>query len=273
MKYEIFDVKAGDMSDSGKLYLYLLDDSSEIPIRKRPVIIICPGGGYGMTSDREAESIAMQYVAFGYHAAVLRYSVAPAVFPAALLELASAVTLIREYAAPWHVDPDRIVISGFSAGGHMAASYGVFWNKDWVSERSGKDKELLRPNAMILGYPVITAGKYAHHDSIRNLLGEEYEARKEEMSLESQVTAETPRTFIWHTYEDNVVPVQNSLLMVNALVKQGIPAEFHMFEKGLHGLSLANRLTLDCNGFGYEPGAAAWMGLVHQWLESWLGTV
>ena len=267
MRCEILDVRNEQSMEYAKLYTYLLEDSQEIPIRKRPMIIVCPGGSYVMTSDREGEMIALQFAAMGYHAAVLRYSVTPAVFPAAALELGRAIALIRQQTDEWFVDGDKIIIAGFSAGGHMTASYGVFWQQDWMAQRLGVAKELLRPNAMILGYPVITSGEYAHKDSIVNLLGESYEARKEEMSLEKQVTEHTPKTFIWHTYEDNVVPVQNSLLFVNALVEKGIPVEFHLFEKGLHGLGLANRLTLANDGFGIEPGAAEWVKLVHNWLE------
>ena len=231
MKFERFSVAGEGSQEYAALYTYILDDSPELAIEERPMVVVCPGGGYEMTSDREAESVAMQFLAFGSHAAVLRYSV-----------------------------------SGFSAGGHMVASYCVAWNQKWIRDALGTDNRMLQPNGLILGYPVITAGEYAHHGSIQNLLGEEYEARKEEMSLENQVNEDMPRTFIWHTYEDDAVPVQNSLLMVNALVAHHIPVEFHMFEKGGHGLSLANRLTQSASGFGVQPGCEKWMELVHQWM-------
>lgn len=270
MKYETLDIKNSNSQDYAALHLYLLEPSTEIPIRNRPMIIVCPGGGYSMTSDREAEIIAVQYIAMGYHAAVLRYSVAPAVFPAALLELGRAVALIREHAQEYCVDPEKIVVSGFSAGGHLAASYCVFWNQSWVAEGLKTDVEMLRPDGLILGYPVITSGEYAHHDSFKKLLGKAYEDKKGEVSLENCVGDQIPRTFIWHTYADNAVPVQNSLLFVNALAAHQIPTEFHMFETGEHGLALANRLTQGNGGNGINPAAAAWVGLVHQWLENWI---
>ncbi len=265
MRYETLNIKNGDSLDYAALHLYLLDDSPEIAIKKRPMVIVCPGGAYAFTSDREAEIIALQYAAFGYHAAVLRYSVAPAVFPTAILELGRAVALVREHAKDYHVDPEKIVVSGFSAGGHLAASYGVFWNQDWMAQSLGTTKLQLRPDGLILGYPVITSGEYSHQGSFMNLLGDAYEEKKEELSLEKCVGKQVPRTFIWHTFADQAVPVQNSLLFVSALTACQVPVEFHMFETGEHGLALANRLTNSVN-----PAAAAWTGLVHQWMENWL---
>lgn len=270
MNYQVCDIKNENSMEYVKLTLYLLDDSPEIMIHRRPVIVICPGGGYAMTSDREAEIIALQYCAMGYHTAVLRYSVAPAVYPTALMELGTSVALLRKNAAAWNIDTDKIAVSGFSAGGHLAGNYGMFWNRPWLAEKLGVTSEELRPNAMILCYPVITSGEFAHDDSFRNLLADQYEEKKQQLSLENCVSADTPRTFIWHTYEDPAVPVQNSLLLVNELVKQHIPVEFHMFEKGTHGLSLANRLSLAGPDMPPEPSAAEWIHLVHLWLERWI---
>ena len=140
-----------------------------------------------MTSDREAEPIAIQYLARGYHAAVLRYSVKPAVFPEALLQLAASVKYLKDHAADFSVDPERIFLQGFSAGAHLAACLGVFWNRPELSRRLGVKNSDIRPRAMVLGYPVISSGKYAHTESFMNLLGNEYQSRKEGLSLENQV--------------------------------------------------------------------------------------
>mgnify|MGYP001007976072 CR=1 FL=1 len=268
MIHEKIDVSNDGSVNGGSLYLYLLDGSKEIPIYQRPMVIICPGGAYVLTSDREAEMIAMQFLAFGYHVAVLRYSVAPAVYPAANLELGRSIAMIREHAEEWHIDPDKIAVLGFSAGGHMVASYCMFWKKPFMAEMLQVEMEQLRPNAMMLGYPVITSGEFAHRGSIENLLGDAYEERKEEMSLEHQVSDAVPRSFIWHTFEDGSVPVQNSVLLVQALVAAGIPVEFHLFEKGGHGLALANHLTLANSGFGVEPTCQCWIDMAHAWLEN-----
>ena len=270
MIHEKIDVRNGGSMEYAALYTYILDDSPEIGISKRPAVIVCPGGGYGMTSDREAEIIAMQFCAMGYHAAVLRYSVAPARFPAAFLELGKAVQTMRQNAEKWHVDPERTVICGFSAGGHMAGSYGTFWAEDWAGQALGADREQLRPNGMILSYPVITSGSYAHADSFKNLLGDEYEAKKESLSLEKHVNENVPRTFLWHTAEDDCVPVQNSLLYAAELAAHHIPVELHIFEKGGHGLSLGSRLTCNKDGYGLNPTCGKWLDLVHTWMENWL---
>lgn len=270
MEYKKIDLGKELPASNAAVYLYLIDYTQKIPISERPMIVICPGGGYAYTSDREAEMIALQFLAMGYHAAVLRYSVAPVVFPAALLELGKTVALLRENAREWGIDSTKIVIAGFSAGGHLALSYGVYWNRPWVAEKLKTDTSILQPNALILGYPVVTSGQHAHQDSMHNLLGDEYDSKKEDMSLEKHIGQQVPRSFVWHTYEDASVPVQNSLLLVNELVKNHIPTEFHMFEKGGHGLALANRLTMTADGSSIAAAAAEWIHLVHTWLEEWI---
>lgn len=270
MHYEEWNIKNEKSLEGTKLCLYLLEDSPELMVHERPMIIVCPGGGYAMTSDREAELVALQFTAMGYHAAVLRYSVTPAVFPTALLELGQSVLTIREHAKEWHVNPQQLVVVGFSAGGHLACSYCTFWNQKWMSDMLDTTSEQLRPNAMILGYPVITSGEYAHLDSFKNLLGEDFEEKREQMSLEHYAGSQNPRSFIWNTYEDQLVPVQNALLLASALVKHNVPTEYHMFERGEHGLSLSNRATQGIMGEYVNKEAAVWIDLVYRWLENWI---
>lgn len=270
MRYEKIDIKNKDSMDNAALYVYLLDHSPDIAIQERPMIIICPGGGYYFTSDREAEMVAMQFLAFGYHAAVLRYSVAPALYPTALLEVGKSVAILREHAKEWHIHPDQIVVTGFSAGGHLAASFCMFWSEEWVAKHLGVTRESLRPNGMILGYSVITSGEYAHRDSFKCLLGEEYEEKQGALSLENRVNENTPRAFIWHTFEDGGVPVQNAILLADALIKHHIPTELHIFEKGGHGLALANRLTQSYGVSTIQPAVAQWIEMAHKWMEGWI---
>lgn len=210
-------------------------------------------------------------MSMGYHAAVLRYSVSPARYPTALLEMARAVSVIRDNAQEWNIAADKVVIMGFSAGGHLAAGYGVFSQEDFVSEATGLTKEALRPNAMLLGYPVISADAAVMHEgSIRHLLGENFDnvLLREKVSLEKHVSGNTPKCFLWHTYTDDTVPVQNSFLFANALLEHDIPLEFHVYERGGHGLSLANELTDNERGECYQQECQSWIALAEAWLKN-----
>ena len=250
--------------DTYVLGRYLDDD----PNPKKPLVLICPGGAYKMTSNREAEPIALQFNSIGYHAAVLRYSCKPAVYPTALLEVAKCVQFIREKGEEWGVDTEKILVMGFSAGGHLAASYGVFWKELEESTKLGAGNVSLEPNGLILCYPVIsTQEAIAHTESIQNLLGSAYEEKREKMSLENQVGPWVPQTFIWHTFTDETVPFWNSLAFVEALGKSNVPVEFHLYPQGVHGLSLATEGIKRLDGSGVEPSCQSWMPLLSQWVQ------
>lgn len=269
MIHNTYPIQVEGSQPDTKMVTYIQEYSDQIGMDKRPLILLCPGGAYWHTSDREAEAMALQFLAMGYHAAILRYSCAPAKYPTALLELATCVKMIREHATEWHVDVDKVFVQGCSAGGHLAASFGMFWSEDFVAEAvDAKDKEVLRPNGMILCYPVITSGEFAHRGSFENLLGEKEKELGELLSLEKQVNKNTPRSFIWHTFEDGAVPVENSLLLVGALRKAGIPTEFHMYPRGAHGLGLANKLTCTAEGGAIQEECTSWINLVHTWIEN-----
>lgn len=270
MIHKKIEIKARGMEAVGNLYTYFLDSSIEMrPNEKRPVILMCPGGGYEMTSDREAEPMAMQFLAMGYHVAVLRYSVCPVRYPAALLQVAESVLYLKEHADEYHIDPEKIVVQGCSAGGHLAANYGIAWNSPFLTKLMGmeNDPEQLCVAGLLLCYPVITSGEKAHEESFRNLLGEQYEEKKEELSLENQVTPDTPPTFLWHTATDETVPVENSLYFFQACLQQGVSAELHIYPVGGHGLSLANEETCRANGIGVQKECQSWIGLAQTWLE------
>lgn len=258
----------GEHSEGAYMLTYFWEESRELyPGQKRPVILICPGGAYRMTSDREAEAIAIRFMSMGYHTAVLRYSVSPACYPVALHQLAKAVSILRERSEEWFIRPEQIVVMGFSAGGHLAASLGMFWNQGEITNALELAPEQIRPNGMILCYPVITSGAFGHEESFRNLLGERYEELREQMSLEKQVSKDTPKTFIWHTFEDTVVVPENSLFFVQAMKKAGIPVEYHLFPEGNHGIGLGNELTANENGRGIVPGCEVWSSLAERWLN------
>ena len=253
-----------------ELTTYFQDNSPEMGMdRKRPVVLICPGGGYGFLSDREAEPVALRMCGMGFHACILRYSVAPEVFPSALWELAASVAWLREHAEEYHIDEKKIVVCGFSAGAHLAGSIGTFWNQNFLSELTGFSAEQMKPDRLILCYPVITSGEYAHQGSFENLLGEACceEEKRRFLSLEKQVTSDMPRTFIWHTFSDNTVPVENSLLLADAMRKAGVPFELHIFPDGEHGLSLADAETDNGTGDQIVPECAVWPALAADWIR------
>jgi acetyl esterase/lipase len=228
------------------LTTYLLDASEEMPNTKvRPAVLIFPGGGYRMCSDREAEPVAMAFLAQGYHAFVLRYSLNEnAAFPKPLNDAEAALELIRRNAGEWGVTPDKIAVCGFSAGGHLAAALGTMGR--------------IRPNALILGYPCIL-------DSISDILPTPVP------SLEKKVDAQTPPVFIFSTANDVVVPVDNSLQFAAALDRARIPFELHIFQDGTHGLSLARPHTSGGFKTMSNPQVAAWMELCIVWLENLFG--
>lgn len=258
-----------------ELTLYLLDNFPIMDMdRIRPTVLVCPGGGYSFLSERETEAIAIQMNAMGFHAAVLRYHVAPARFPIALAETACAVAHLRKNAVEYGVNPDKIVVAGFSAGGHLTASLGVFWDKEWLTEYTGCTPEEVKPNGLILGYPVLTSGEYTHHKSMNALLGPDpSEEQLELVSLEKQVTAAVPPVFLWHTVADQTALVENSMLFAMALRRAGVKFEMHLYPQGEHGLSLSTEETASVSNERYSaahrvrPECAAWIGMAGRFIK------
>ncbi len=252
---------------------YVIDNSKEMdPNRRRPAIMIVPGGGYVMTSDREAEPVALRMLGYGYNAFILRYSCAPSRWPVSLIELAEAMRRIRQHADEWHVDPDAIVLMGFSAGGHLAASLATGWESDPVFAEHGYRAADIKPNGLVLGYSVLDAGRWTHQGSIIGLVGEQKAKdpkQIEKLSLQKHVSRAVPPVFLWHTATDDTVPVQNSLMFAQACIEKGIPTELHIFPKGGHGLSVGTRETSikGWHDYGIEPDVQAWPSLFKKWMD------
>ena len=234
---------------------------------RRPAVVICPGGAYEFCSVRESDAPASAFLNMGLQVFILLYSCGEAAGgKQPLTEAAQSVRLVRERADEWWIDPQKILICGFSAGGHLAASLGVHWDDPALAERCGvQDASVLRPDAMVLGYPVITAGQYAHRNSIVNVSRASGEP-EQYWSLEENVSEKTPPTFLWHTMTDNSVPVENSLLFVQQLHRYGVACECHLFESGRHGMSVATR-EVDAA----SRAVHAWVGLCQTWLTARFG--
>ena len=239
MYYETFDILG-----TAKLHAYLPSNShlaQESKRHVRPAVIVLPGGGYAMTSDREAEPIALKFLSEGLSVFVLRYSVMTK-FPQSLCEAAESIRLVRSHAEEWGIDPNKIAVCGFSAGGHLTGSIAVFWHHEFLQKLLNATGDDIRPNAAILSYPVISED-YIHEGSFRNLLFDMYDKKKSFVSIDKQVTENTPPCFIWHTYTDAVVPVENSLVLAKALADHKVPFELHIWPSGPHGLSLVTEET------------------------------
>ena len=254
---------------------YMPDNYPDIdPDRRRPAVLVLPGSGYWQTTGREGEPIALKFLAEDYNAFVLHYSCRPSVYPASVLEVAEAVRRMHEHADDWHIDTSRIAVIGFSAGGHLAADFATSASDD-VLRAHGYDPDALRPDALMLSYPVITSGAYRHDGSFRALLGDAYgdDALMHEISIEEHIDAKTPPVFVWHTLPDDCVPVENTLLLINACKSAGVPVEAHLFPSGGHGLSLATAQTAWGGGTdGIEPGVDMWIRLALAWLARTFGT-
>lgn len=282
------------------LTTYVLDDSPELLAgTSRPAIIVCPGGAYMNCSDREAEPIAMRFAAMGYHAFVLRYSVyfegkggmmdpmqdiepkERCKYPMPMREIGHAMLIVRKHAKEWHVDTERIAICGFSAGAHNCAMYETNWYKPVITEYLKCRAEDIRPAAVILGYTLsdyvymnektsqdggVNAAFFATSNTAFLGQAENSVERLTEVSPARNVTEQTPPTFLWATSEDGLVPVQHSIRMAHALADTGIPFEIHIFEKGPHGLALADQASAG-SLMQIDDAAKKWVELAETWLR------
>ncbi len=263
--------------NNATLKIYCQESDPIQTLQARPTVLVFPGGGYEGTSFREAECVALKFCSIGYNAAVLDYSAYDdARFPQPLCEAALAFSYLKENHKKYNINPDLIYTCGFSAGGHLALSLGVFWNQAWLAEKIGKENSLLRPAAQIICYPVVTSNPdFWHKGSMMHLVGDESnEEGLNLVSLENHVSPATPPTFLWTTLTDKSVPCENSLLLANAFRKEGVPMEFHLFGWGPHGLSLADR-TVETKvnqdrpqrTNQINPHVAEWFPLCKAWLE------
>ncbi len=228
------------------------------PSESKGAVIVFPGGGYCGRAVHEGDLIGKWLQKNGITAFVVEYRVAPYKHPAEISDAMRAVKYVRFYAEKYGIDRDKIAVMGFSAGGHLAGSVSVHYDKDMYEDTDRIDQESAKPDASIFCYSVIDMGEYRHDGSRNDLLGRIVtENMKDFMSLHKQINSETPEAFIWHTSTDDVVPVMNSLLYAEALSKENIPCEMHIYPMGGHGLGLAED----------APYIAKWGDNLLDWLK------
>ncbi len=266
--YDHYGVKKPE-GGVGRLSAYVMDKSVEIdPNRKSPAMLVIPGGGYAFTSFREAEPVALKYLGEGFNAFVLWYSIAPVRYPYALTEARMAVAYIRENADTLGVDPNKISAVGFSAGGHLCGNLGLDPH-DKESEKLFATKTETRPNAIVLGYPVIGTPK-THVGSFENLCGSQNPEEHKKHYLSDMVDENAPPAFIWATCDDSCVPVKNATILADRYADLDRPFSIHVFGKGQHGLSLANKIVYGGGNNGYASASKSvitWVDLSVEWLE------
>ncbi len=224
-------------------------------------VVVCPGGGYAVLADHEGRPVAEWLNTLGVTGIVLKYRLGPRYHhPAMLNDVARALRTVRFHAAEWNLDPQRIGVLGFSAGGHLASTAATHFDDGNPNAPDPIDRVSSRPDVAILIYPVITlSGPYAHQGSRNNLLGEHPSQELIDLlSNEKQVTSRTPPTFLVHTAADSGVPCENSLLFAMACRKAGVPVELHLYEHGEHGFGLG----------GNDPILSTWPKSCGDWLRA-----
>ena len=235
-------------SDRVILDAYASSDTQNNP-KSRDAVLILPGGGYGFCSKREAEPIALAFLSRGINAFVLYYRVGEEgdVYPRQLIDASRAMLYIRQNAEKYGIDPGRVFVLGFSAGGHLAGSLAYANGDPDVLCALGATKDQTRPNGAILCYPVVTAKLPTHEGSFTRLSGKPFaeltDSERELYTLENKITPDSPPTFIWHTAQDKAVPPFGSLALASELVRNGVLTTLRLYPTGPHGLSLANRIT------------------------------
>ncbi len=234
----------------------------------RRALLVIPGGGYhGICSAREGEPIAMAFLPYGYNAFVLHYTVGRlAPFPCQEIEAASAIAYVKAHAEELGVKADEVFAVGFSAGGHLAASTGVFWKLDAV-ERAGISPSSARPTGVMLIYPVISPEH--HRGSFENLLCTDTPTREqlEAVAIERHVDADSSPAFIMHTSNDSVVDVKNSLVLASAYRDAGVEFEMHIYPDAPHGVALGNAITRCDNAKWEDAAIASWVSAAAYWAD------
>jgi acetyl esterase/lipase len=240
-----------------RLELYLPAAPSPQP---RPAVVVLPGGGYGMRAPHEGAPFAELFAAHGLVSLVCHYRVAPHRFPAPMADAARALRLTRALADELSIDPQRLALLGFSAGGHLACTTGTQPELHREPDDDLVGHFSARPDRLILAYPVVSMTQDYHVGSSENLLGPEPpEVLRRQFSNELHVTAANPPVFLFHTASDEGVPVSNSIRFAQACLAHGVPTALHVYPRGPHGVGLAED----------DPELRSWPQLLLDWLAQW----
>jgi acetyl esterase/lipase len=281
----------------GNLYTYILNPKiSTNVLKKRPAIIICPGGGYMTSATKEGEGVAMAFLSKGYHCFVLRYSTyfnhvknkkenGKSNYPGPLLELMESIRIIKENAEDWYVDAENIFVLGFSAGGHMSATLSVRWDEKLLLNHFGKNvnASLFKPKGVLLCYPTLNLENcktnFINHENeeIKKqgayfypaIFGEEKptKCQLEYLNIINYIREDMPPVFLWHTYDDKIANVKDSAEFVYKLIQKNINCEFHLFDKGKHGLALANDVYAKTDD-DINSEVSEWINLANKWIKN-----
>lgn len=263
--YEYFSQEKPEGA-AGVLTCMLQETSQEISyIRQCPAILVIPGGGYSFNSDREAEPIAMRYMAKGYCAFVLRYSVAPLYFPTQLREAVMAMRYIRMNCTELGVHPNQIAAIGFSAGGHLCGTLGTLYDCPEVADLAVGEQA--RPDGLVLSYAVLLDKPSTDEETMENISNGDKELRAR-LAVDKLVRPDMPPVYLWHTATDKEVPVGCSLRTALALEENKVPFSLHVYAKGCHGLSLGDKTVYPHGKVPpYSPGLTTWLDESASFLE------
>lgn len=287
------------LSEDGtaRLDCYLLDSEVATGFYKtRPALLIAPGGAYLILAHREGEPVAARFLGMGYNVFVLRYHVylttppagpdsipevdASSHYPLQIVDFMRAMAYVREHADEWDIDTDRVYALGFSAGAHVAGSLAERFDDVELLAQAGTTAEVARPSGLVLCYPMISAGKLCHGESgdapeqarmvrliTRAIFGKDDPSDEEfaRVDLRKHVHSDMPRTFVWQTGEDDTVDACETTELVARLQRAGVPVEYHLYERGIHGMALADRTSASREDL-LNDEAATWTGLCANWL-------
>lgn len=237
----------------------------------KSAMLVVPGGGYGhICADREGEHIAEAFMKRGFVPFVLGYRIMPNRYPSQLLDGARAIAYIRKNAKELGVNPDRIFTVGFSAGGHLTGLLAT--HHKYAEELLSLPENFTRPSGSVYAYPVSSAFCATHGGTMQNLLGKPLsdftDEEKERFSIERCVNPSTPPAFIWHTAEDEAVPVVGSLRLAEAYIKNGVPVSVHIYPYGTHGIALGTELTSKGNNVWIQPLAEGWVDYAAEFIKT-----